>query len=274
MNAEQFFDRHSIEEISKKTKISPISLRFIRNKEFEKIPKAKFFGFINIIEKEFNVDLSELKEEYNHSAPKKEEKHEIITETKDKKNYLLFILALLLLIIGGFILYTTLNKNPSSNTDTKFSDIPTFEQNNSSKTANTENLENNSTNITQNITTAQNKLNDLEQNSTKKINTANKSDKKTFTNITKTAKKYSIDIIPQKLVWFRAVNIDTNKTKEYLTSKEKILPKGNYYIKFGHGEITINYGNQTITPNTKKIIRILFKDGNYTYMKKPNRFEK
>jgi cytoskeletal protein RodZ len=51
MNAKEFFDKYEIEEISKKTKISPISLRYIKNKEFEKIPRVKFLGFIKIIEK-------------------------------------------------------------------------------------------------------------------------------------------------------------------------------------------------------------------------------
>ena len=70
------------------------------------------------------------------------------------------------------------------------------------------------------------------------------------------------------------MNIDTNRTFEYLTSKIKVLPKGNYYIKFGHGNVSILYNEYNITPNTKKIVRILLKDGNYTYMKKPNRYEK
>jgi len=273
MNAEKFFEKHSIEEISQRTKISPISLRFIRNKEFDKIPRAKFFGFINIIEKEFNVDLSELKEEYNLSAPKKEENQEIKIEKKEKKNYLLLMLAFLLLITGGFILYATLNTNKT----------PDYETNITSTTiqtpVNTEEKKQNNLNSLSVYKTDQ-AISVQENNLTSKI--SKKADIKKDKNITnttqkppKTAKtKYPIDIIPNKIVWFRAINIDTNKTIEYLTSKEKILPKGNYYIKFGHGEVTINYGNETITPNSKKIVRILFKDGNYTYMQKPNRFEK
>ena len=276
MNAEKFFEKHTIEEISQKTKISPISLRFIRNKEFDKIPRAKFFGFINIIEKEYNVDLSDLKEEYNLTVPKKEETQEIKIEKKEKKNYLLLILAFLLLITGGFILYATLNTNKT----------PNYETNVTSTTiqtpVNTEEKKQNELNTSSVLET--NKETSIQKTD---ITPLTKQTKKTITlktdkNITKTPQlslkttktKYPVDIIPNKTIWFRAINIDTNKTIEYLTSKEKILPKGNYYIKFGHGEVTINYGNQTITPNSKKIVRILFKDGNYTFMKKPNRFEK
>ena len=257
MNAEQFFEKYSIEEISKKTKISPISLRFIRNKEFDKIPRVKFFGFLNIIEKEFNVDLSDLKEEYNNFNPQKDSKptQEIKIETSKNKNFLLIILAIILLIIGGFLLYKENQQKstqPKSQTELNISnDI-------------------NSTNTTKQI---QNNpiSNNTNSNNTNEKNLTLQTPKKESNT---TIKKYQVIIIPQKEVWFRAINIDTNKTIEYLTSKEKILPKGNYYIKFGHGEITINYNNQTITPDTKKIVRILFKNGTYKFMKKPNRYEK
>ncbi len=266
MNAKEFFEKYSIEEITQKTKISPITLRFIRNKEFDKIPRAKFFGFLKIIEKEFNVDLSDLKEEYNNFNPiQKEKPQEIkIEKNQNNNNYLIFF-AFLLLLIGGYLLYKSIK--PSKPTPTLTQQIIIPPSKNIEKS-----IENNTT---ENIFYTEEK-NNTEQNTTKqettlatnKILQKNNSPKK-IDNAT-----YKIIITPNEKVWFRAKNIDTNKTFEYLTSHEKILPKGNYYIKFGHGNVTINYANQTITPNTKKIIRILFKDGNYTYLKKPNRYEK
>jgi len=83
-----------------------------------------------------------------------------------------------------------------------------------------------------------------------------------------------INIFPNEKVWFRAINLDNNKTIEYLTSNPKTLEGANWYIKFGHGNITVKYGNETITPDTKKIIRMLFKNGKYEYLKPHNRYEK
>jgi len=254
MNADKFFEKYSIEEISKKTKISPISLRFIRNKEFDKIPRVKFFGFINIIEKEFNVDLSELKEEYNLFKPqgKKEEKEKINKINIEKKtNYLINIFVILLLISGGYLLYYTLK--------TKNSNKPHLNENNYTSTSYLINP----------IKTHPIKIQSV--NSTIETNTTKKSLKSIKIPI---IKKYKVTIIPNEKVWYMAKNIDNNKTFEYLTSKIKILPKGNYYLKFGHGNITILYANQTIKPNSMKIIRILLKNGKYQFLKKPNRYEK
>jgi len=266
MNADKFFEKYSLEEISKKTKISPISLRFIKNREFEKIPRAKFFGFINIIEKNFNVDLSELKEEYNQFVPKKENE-EITHITEKKKDFsgrFLIIASAVLAIIGAYMLFNSFQKHQTSEIKASQEINIPHQTENIAEDINETIIEQKNTNQTQNSVENQVQINNtIETNNTSKNET----------NITKPLKS-SVGIIPHEKVWFRALNIDTNKIIEYLTSREKILPKGNYYIKFGHGNITINYANQTIEPNTKKIIRILLKNGKYKFMKKPNRYEK
>ncbi len=282
MNAEKFFNEHSLEEISKKTKISPISLRFIKNKEFDKIPRVKFVGFIKLIEREFGVDLNGLIEEYDslNNTNKKEKKTPKQTEEKrapkksfkektpppkenekNEKKPFLFFLIVILLIISAVLLYIFTKKpntknsltqktaqlNTSLNTSNK---APATEQNLSiPKTSKASDEINVSTET--NLSIQKNRQNSV-QKTQKPKNTIPK----------------EVIIIPNKLVWYKAVNLDTNKTYEYLTSKTKTLPGANYYIKFGHGNITIEYGDKNITPQTKKIVRILLKDGNYTYVKK------
>jgi len=262
MNAEEFFEIHSIDEINKRTKISPISLRYIKNKEFNKLIRVKFIGFIRIIEKEYNVDLSELIEEYENFYNKdkiktekteKTEKKEVKNEEKpqkESKNYFFTILIIMLFIISAVLYFGFLNKKDKKE---DYSSI------NSSITDNKDNDKNlliksdnkiiipKEQNLSNNI---------IEKNETKPI-----------------VKDYNITIIPNEKVWFRAFNIDTNKTKEFLTSHTKTL-EGNYYIKFGHGNLTISYNNQIISPKTKKIVRILLKNGKYKFLNKPNRYEK
>jgi len=246
MNAKEFFDKYEIEEISKKTKISPISLRYIKNKEFEKIPRVKFLGFIKIIEKEFKVDLSELVKEYNEFFSHSKEEEPIKEEPiKEESTTFLFFLAIILLSVGGYLLYKNYSTTPP--------------------------LQPQISNTTTPITTPIQNLNN--QTTTSQNNT---SIEKKPSNIKKPQQKIpkEVIIVPNEKVWFKALNIDTNKTVEKLTSHEQILKGSNWYIKFGHGNITISYGNKTLFPDTKKIVRILLKDGNITIMKKPNRFER
>ena len=271
MNANKFFEKYSIEIINKKTRISPISLRFIKNKEFEKIPRVKFLGFIKIIEKEFDINLSELIEEYNTATnhiSSKEEKTKF-NEPKKHNTFVLFILALILLLLGGYLLYKNYKTTPKQTKNIKETFITDNENNNTNTEQNSTNtIEDNK--IIQLTDTNIPKEKIYDSNKTLRQNNIQKSEEKKQTLITAN----EINIFPNEKVWFRAINLDNNKTIEYLTSSPKTLKGANWYIKFGHGNLTVKYGNETITPDTKKIIRILFKNGKYKYLKPHNGYEK
>ena len=243
MNAEKFFNLYSIEEISKKTKISPVSLRLIKERKFDKIPRVKFLGFINVIQREFNIDLSELIEEYNSYAnPPKEEllKEEIIKPPKNKKPFLILFLILLLIISGIYLYKQTPKKQIPKTVDINISKTVSVPEKNLSNTL-------------------------------KEIKTTVKKEEANISkehNKTKPLPK-EITVIPFQKIWFRAINLDNNKTFEYLTSKPKTLEGANYYIKLGHGFVNIIYGDKNITPNTKKIVKIILKNGEYNYTKTP-----
>ena len=293
MNADKFFKKHSIEEISKKTKISPITLKLIKNKEFEKIPKAKFNGFIKIIEKEFNVSLDELKEEFNNFHKNIDTEQTEIPENplKESSNNIYYIIfGITLLIIGGYFLLQhspkkELKKSPVSNETIIQPDnnkSQNYNEINTSAEKNKISIENKNINESiekpkeeNNITNEKNettiiKTKPIQKPKPKlKVKTLNNE-----INISKALLDNKLIVIPHQRVWYKVLNIDTNRTYETLTSRIKVFKGGNYYMKFGHGNITILYKDLNITPNNKKILRILIKDGNYTLMKKPNRYEK
>ena len=265
MSAEKFFNEHSIEEISKKTKISPISLRFIKNKEFDKITRVKFVGFIKLIEREFNVDLSELIKEFDAAnnikkTPQKQQNIETPkTETpKKEKGILLYVLVFLILIISGTVLYLSTKQKTEPTPQPEMN--LTLSQNVQTEKNNTFENEETAVNNETNTSTAENI-----QNTQKTVEKENIQTSQNKTQTVTTVK--NVTIIPHEKVWYRAVNLDTNKTYEYLTTKVHTLPGSNYYIKFGHGNVTIEYGDMNITPNTKKIVRILLKNGKYEYVK-------
>jgi len=277
MSVNEFFEKYSIETINKRTRISPVSLTYIKNKDFDKITKVKFIGFVRIIEKEFKVDLSELIEEYDNvisNVEKKQQSNVVVFEEPKKYNTLtLFVLALILFGIGAYFLYNKYNLKKSENMNEINKTSYLLNEKNNEENDTYYSFENNITKNEENITTVMsNESNDT--NYTISINENNE------TNITKVDANISnvpmkIKITTNNKLWFMAKNLDTNETHEYLIKEYKILKGANWYMKLGHGNITINYGNQTINiPQTKKILRILFKNGKIEYLTKPNRYEK
>ena len=246
------FEKYSIEEINKRTKISPISLRYIKNKEFSKLPRVKFIGFIRIIENEFKVDLSDLIKEYEEATEHIKKDDEITFEQSQKNSNFLILIAIILIIIGGYYLYKNLNQNKTFLIDQNYSIAQEIEKNLTNK-------------IEQNQTLFKEIEKNISKNNIKESN---------ITENNLTTQINSIQIIPKEKVWFRAINLDNNKTVEYLTSSPKELNGSNWYIKFGHGYITIRYGDEIINPPIKKVVRILLKNGKYEFLKKPNRYEK
>lgn len=268
------FEKYSIEEINKRTRISPISLRYIKNKEFSKIPRVKFIGFIRIIENEFKVDLSDLIKEYEEATKHiKKDNIEIKLENPKKNgNFLIILFAIILIIIGGYYLYKTTKQNPNILVEQNYSITQKIENNLTKnqailkKTKEVEKIKEIKKiekNIEKNI--IENNITNITENNSTKENNITIQNKTNFN---------SIQIIPKEKVWFKAINLDTNKTVEYLTSSPKELNGSNWYIKLGHGFVTIKYKDKTITPNTKKIVRVLLKNGKYEFLKKPNRYEK
>ena len=89
-----------VDRIYEKTHITPSTINAIINREFHKISRVQFNGFVAIIEREFDIDLRELKIEYNLSQEieVEEEKKEIapmIKKESHNKRYLLFFLIFL-----------------------------------------------------------------------------------------------------------------------------------------------------------------------------------
>ncbi len=61
MQLDDILEEHSIKVISQKTKISEENLEALISENFEYMVKAKALGFISILERDFNIDLSKLK---------------------------------------------------------------------------------------------------------------------------------------------------------------------------------------------------------------------
>jgi cytoskeletal protein RodZ len=63
MQLNEILEENSVKAISERTNISESNLESLVEGDFDKLNRVKTYGFISILEREFNADLSALKEE-------------------------------------------------------------------------------------------------------------------------------------------------------------------------------------------------------------------
>ncbi len=104
--------KQGYKKLSAKTFISDVDLEQFLNKDFSNINKTRALGFIQILEREYNVDLSELRSDYltYESSHRPEEPETLFTETpiandKEWQKYLPFIAAALVIFGLAFYLF-------------------------------------------------------------------------------------------------------------------------------------------------------------------------
>jgi len=105
-----FLIKQGYKKLSAKTFISDVDLERFLNKDFKNINKTRALGFIQILEREYDVDLSELKQAYleheNVNKPKVPDTLFVETPIKEEKvwqKYIPYIAGLL--VVGGLAFY-------------------------------------------------------------------------------------------------------------------------------------------------------------------------
>lgn len=119
MDALQKLKEIGVEKIREKTNLDAGKIEDILEKRFEKIAPVRAKGFIQVLQKTFDVDLSDWLTEYYQSQKnlpeeKKEKKSE---ELESKSNALFWVACVGLLVVGGGLLYWMYLK--SQNTETQ-----------------------------------------------------------------------------------------------------------------------------------------------------------
>ncbi len=63
MQLNELLEQYSIKEISSKTRIAPENLEYLHGRDWDMMRKVQALGFINILEREYGIDLSNLRKE-------------------------------------------------------------------------------------------------------------------------------------------------------------------------------------------------------------------
>jgi len=253
---DRLIDKYTINEIAKKTHISPLSLERLFNYEFEKLDTVKVKGFIKILETEYpNFDFSELKEKFEEYSKKDESNIIEIENTNNTKVYLVVVI-IILVIIG---VYFNLDKKTSLVTKEINKSQNKIEQNITTKTIIEPKIEKiKEEKVEEKVEKIEHEVeNEVENNVSQPLQE------------TKQILNEKVIIIPLEKVWFKVTYLDENKSKEYLTLDEVDLNgTKRIFIKFGHGMIKIAYNGKIIEPNTRKITRVIIENGDINITKK------
>ncbi len=116
MQLNEILDENTVRAISAKTNIAEANLEALIASEFDKINRVKALGFISIIEREYNADLSKVKEEaiayYDANAQNGSMTLGLpLPEEKKGKSKWFMLLVLLMLVYAIWYGFTQLDKD-------------------------------------------------------------------------------------------------------------------------------------------------------------------
>ncbi|CAM2811994.1 hypothetical protein [Helicobacter felis] len=285
-----FLKEKGLKEIHKITKIANPKLEAILDKRFEDLQRVHAVGFLQILEKEYELDLSHWLVEYdkvlfvkppaspsleNETTPPSEELPFVDTKRSDpeilktfqpKKSSKWAWVALAILLVGAGV-YTYRDKMPfmASKSDQQTPQVLETPPPQSQSEAST--LQNNptpqnpsspspppSTNFvdmpTQTPTTPS-------QDNAQQPSTQEKEDS---TQQTPSAKPDTILIIPKEEMWMETIDL-TTKRKTQVTLKEPFsleTKKHRWLLAFGHGSLSLEANGQTLDFDQERPLRFLY----------------
>jgi hypothetical protein len=240
------------DELYNKTYITIDNLEAIKNKDFQAFSRFKLMGFIDILSKRLELDLSELKKEANQYFDsiepiieiKEPDKNSVVFDNGNKK--ILFAIggSIIIGILIGVALYFVL----SSDTKKDLTDIQVSPP--SSVVVTPPILE-----LPQ------------EQNTTVDTNMTNESDKNLSIEVAKVEKLLqqddgAIKIVPTRKIWIGIINLDTKEKKEHVTSDELAIDKSiNQIIVINGAYLSLMVGNEEKRYDFDGRVRFICKDG-------------
>ncbi len=256
------------QKIHQRTHIALKNVQAILHLSFEDIQKVQLMGFVSILEREYGVNLDEVRqsalayykeqEEKASSQEEPEYKKELLTSGTKGKKPLLALAAVLVLLVLAFALFFFLKDSSSGDANAQKAQISTqstVEQNLKPDEESSENSE-----AIQEGSVAQ------EENATLKgadDENLSKNDENLSANLDETVVTPTLRIIPKTKVWVGYIDLANGKKKQTVTKNELDLNGSkDYLLTFGHGFIDIDTSGKLHSFEKSKGLKFLYKDGN------------
>jgi hypothetical protein len=237
--------RIGAQKIFEKTHIPIQHIQEILQSDFSSFTRVQFLGFLSILEREYNEDLSVHRAfglSYFDELDKQDSYGLSMTPKEKGSKKPLFIAIVVLLFIAILILKFGVLNSKKEKTAVDNTLIEHVEKK-----------------IKPKIIASVNELNETKElNSTK---TDSKELKKPVVD--------SFKIIAKSKVWFGYIDVLTNKKKQKIFNGEFDLdPSKEWLLVFGHGYIDMYINGKIIKFSSRNDVRFLYKDGKLTTISK------
>ena len=254
------------QKIHKETHITKEYIQAIIHETFYGMNSVQFMGFISILEREYKLDLSDLKakgEEYfnEEDAKSTEVKKVFIVPTK-KKSYVAFYFSLVILVFLSFIYYifvylastTTLNTQTIDNTKIK----------NAQKSI-TQTLQAKKCVVDVNETNSSVVKITSDKNTTKKEIIA---EAKILKEKKVVKEKNTLKLVPKHKIWAGYINIKTNQKYQNVFKKTFTFDtKKDWLLLFGPGTVKLEVNGKIKKFSSRENLRFKYVDGKLTKIK-------
>jgi len=248
-----------LEQIHNDTHIAISHIKAVLEREYEKLNKVQFLGFLSIIEREYDLDLSEEKELGLAFFKEQDALHDtnkvfIVVEDDDKKSKLPFIIVIVLfIVIGAFLTF-----NYGS---TKLKEIVSTKQV----------LSNVHQEIPLNLEKKKRVKKSIVLDNIQEENSSTIVEQKTVVVEQKEEEKreqqpqivqQKFVIVPQKKLWIGYIDVASNIKHQKIIKEPLELNGSKEWLLFlGHSYVTIEINDNNISYKDKKSARLLYSDG-------------
>lgn len=222
-----------VQKIHEATHISRVHVQAFLHECFDDMTKIQFLGFVSILEREYGVNLSDLKakalEDFDAVTEKaKEEDGAKVFVSKKKRNLTIIYIATAIIIFIAFAMSTIINPDsPTSDINGVDDSVIESAKNNMMIVAreNNESIEENNESIEQ----------------VKDVNLDKPSGFQQAPEVKKeSGKNLSFKIIPKHELWLGYIDLSTFERDQKLFSDELSLdPDKDWLLTLGHGYISI-----------------------------------
>jgi len=257
------------QKIYEDTHIPVVHVQAILHESFDGLIKIHFIGFVSILEREYNIDLSELKKAgiayYDEKNPVETTEEGIFIAPKKSKNFTFFyiLIAMVIFLVALFYTVEYANKNMQNQTIT----VDSTTINKAKKNINSMIVDVNETQEDNNNSIITDTNETLSENNitNKDVNITQEKIQSTSVVQEKKALQKSFKIIARSKVWMGYIDVKTNKKyQKTFTGEFDLDPSKEWLLTFGHGNVDVIINSEHKKFNSRKTLRLLYKDGKIT----------